>query len=270
MASTGVQVSRGTRREAQAKCREWAGRGYRFVLALALAGVVVFERGISWGWWSLPGRRALLLVLFVLVFAAIRDNVKNLVDRTRATKKQKRQEDAEKAAVGAMIEISELTKVPVGDLGVSVYKIRKGWLSPDYLDRVIRYRISHYPPPSNVDWTKGKGAIGYCWETKQPAYRNRNSVARRFVGAPPDDQQWSSMTEKDRGGFDREDFAEVVHKYCEVAAVPIIDEGGIIRGVLALDRMRDASGAAFKRALHRPDVTDILTRAAQLALPRVR
>lgn len=121
--------------------------------------------------------------------------------------------------------------VPVQPLGASAWVIRG--IFHKRLHRVARERVTDYPVPSDVKWTKGKGVIGTCWDTAREQVRNTHSLYAGLSATSESD--WEAVDDDIRMGMSFRDFCQVKGKYGSVIAVPVRDSNNRLRGVVALD-----------------------------------
>lgn len=116
-----------------------------------------------------------------------------------------------------------------------------------------RERIQSSPPPSNVDWTFGKGVIGRCWQLGTDLGVDlRDHVADVAARSP---EEWEQLTDEERLGLTYDDFQRT-RQHGVVVATPVLDRSGTVIGVISADtlegpldrlwndRVREALGAA--------------------------
>ncbi len=217
------------------------------------------------------------IITFLLVAAialySFAESVRGAAWRAKIPSKLNRRDNTTKAVIGALVEISDLRGVPLQDLGVSVFFVRKGrrlwyfaWTRrrPPFLNRYLRWRLSDSPQESDVDWTSGKGAIGTCWATDRQFYLNNLAMAVRWGDKDlPDDAAYSKVGAKAQQRMSRVDFVTTVGKYAEISAVPIREHGHLV-GVLSVDVVMGDRTKQSATVLDSPDVVNILDSAAVL------
>ncbi|PKI89857.1 hypothetical protein CW368_11855 [Actinomycetales bacterium SN12] len=135
-------------------------------------------------------------------------------------------------------EVARRHKVDITLLGASVFRVRRQFLvGKKMLERVDRYRMSDFPQQSKVNWLPGKGAIGEAW--RQVAIRHvdwRPIQARWGDGKIETEADWARVPAEDRCGLTMAEFLNIVDKYAEVLAIPILKPGTTkCDGVLSLD-----------------------------------
>ena len=184
-------------------------RIYRIGLAGGAGSVPVLQAMITgkvvhWNPWTA------VWVAAAVGATTVADNVGALVHKFRAHERAAARSRMHTPLVGALDAIREVTGVPLSALGISVFALRRGFLSPRRkLKRVFRFRLGKYPPPSKVDWTLGKGVIGECWRTGTALVVDRRVAAAwygrhgryglptseaRFRSVPPEVQSKFSFT----------------------------------------------------------------------------
>jgi hypothetical protein len=115
--------------------------------------------------------------------------------------------------------------------GVQAFLVKRRWLRETHVaEAKVRLRPI---PASGVQWTKGKGLIGRCWETRQPQFVD---LAAHFadyeqLGA----EDFGRLPEATRFGLTFDDFQRLKGKYGIVAASPIVDEKGRYLGCVTAD-----------------------------------
>jgi hypothetical protein len=125
--------------------------------------------------------------------------------------------------------------IPERLLGVSAHEVRP---EGGGLRRIGRERITDYGK-SDIRWTRGKGAVGECWRTGRPVYRDLMNLLRRHRGCSRD--RFEAASGIVRQGFDYDEFCILEAKYAEVYCEPIRDETDALIGVIVLDVLRSDS-----------------------------
>ncbi len=218
---------------------------YRLVFAAAGLSVVVLHtlidnKLVHWSAWIVV---AVAIAVGTLAFI---DNVRVIVYNRQAYEREKARSEMHQPLIGALNSILEARKVPLDPLGISVFVIRRTWglnwwVVPwrgKQLKQIFRFRLSNYPPEAAVRWTRGKGAIGACWENSIPVLQNRREVAARYgeKGQPPTKENYNELPEEDRSGFTRLEFIQTIDNWGEILAVPIWAENAArLIGVLSID-----------------------------------
>ena len=166
----------------------------------------------------------------------------------------------EKQMRSAIISISHLTQVDADLFGCNIWAIRTHRRS-DVLKRQGRLRLSDYPQPDSVLWSKGKGVIGRCWEDRDVVYKNWTATQARWAQTEEmTDADWKALSKRDRWGFDQGEYLRLVRKYSQILAVPIKDDDGNVLGCISVDIATGATAPAG--CLEQDDMRTILASAA--------
>jgi len=244
---------------------------YRGVLVIIGASVgvltVLIETQIvHWSPWVVAS------VAITLGVVTCVDNVRLLAFKFQAHERGAARSRMHQPLVGALNAVAVARGVPLDKLGISVFAIRRGigmkwWFIPwrvERLKRVFRFRLSNYPPPSPVRWTKGKGTIGECWQTGIKAIHDRRSAAARYGrGNHPTGDRYEGVAAIDRCGFTESEFIQTIDKYGEILAVPITEQhSGELIGVLSIDCLLSAYTPAVVTILDGDDIEEIAGGAA--------
>lgn len=224
-------------------------------------------------WWLQPKWQYVGLV--TIAAATLVDQVVAAWRRYRRPAAESARADVQQAVFVALVELEKVTEVPILQMGISVFRVRRygppSWpLSWPPLPSVLhrdersRYRVAAHPQASKVRFTKGKGVIGECWRTERPEYVNWMPIAKKYADSTFSEDEWRRMSQKTTWGFSRQDFLTIVRKYAEVKAVPLKKGDGQVVGVLALDRQwRPEDRDDFKR-LDGRRVEELLTDLAEV------
>ncbi len=150
----------------------------------------------------------------------------------------------QKVLVGLMFEISKETQVPAEYVGTSIFVPKVRWVRLPgervprlrrVLVRVVRFRVTAENQPSRVARTKGKGAVGQCWETARTVHRPWHTQAEKFSSPDLTIAEFDKIPADKRDNFTFEEFRGIAHKYSEVLAAPILSAAGGVVGVLSVD-----------------------------------
>jgi hypothetical protein len=134
--------------------------------------------------------------------------------------------------------ISTVAEVPIGEIGCGLFVIQpRGIFRKQRLQRIERVRIIDDVSPSVVNFTKGKGAVGRCWEEARPAHNDWRAINSKYHAASPTDEDFAKFKPTTTKGFERKEFVSLVGKYSEVLAVPIVNDGKFL-GCVAVPRPR--------------------------------
>lgn len=185
---------------------------------------------------------ALVVVLAGLSFV---DNIRQAIHRFFEPGKEQANIRAQKALIGVLLAVARSKGVQVEYLGSSIFVLRPtGLLRKRQLVRRVRFRLANHPQATEVEWAKGKGTVGTCWETGRTTYRYRRPVAEKYGARNFDEDQFGLLKKGVTSNFSREEFMSMVCKYAEVLAVPIRSEQGEFMGVVSIDLSIEAPGGA--------------------------
>lgn len=113
---------------------------------------------------------------------------------------------------------------------VSGWKLRRPWRREGRLIRVERVRLLDTIQESTVDFTKGKGVVGRCWE-KEDTYSFDWSVLNR---RHHEDENFRPKQHRGWNGFDEGEWLKMVGRYASVLAVPVTKDRQFV-GCVAVD-----------------------------------
>jgi len=253
----------------------------QIVLAVAVAlgavALAIDHNNIRPSWKWIHKDRTLFWITVSVAVLVLVNTVGDLVAQRRALAGEGRRLDIHQAVIGALVAVSQETGLLITELGANVFIAKKWfgykswtWFGRTFhlgrrprLERIERIRLSDYPARSNVPWTQGKGVIGVCWEHGRPEYVDWAPIARRWQGKDISEAQWARISDKDKAGFSRTEFMEMVAKYAEILSVPIRNNSGNVMGVIAVDRVWRSS-APVGQLLKTESVEETVTSAASV------
>lgn len=222
------------------RLRRRVGAAVGVVIRVAAVVAAVFQTLFSlkvlvdWSYWWV------LAPLVIAVGGTALEGIVKLLGLSQHHLRRDQVDDVRGALSQLAIDVKETTKLPLEHVGASVWLVRSfpPWLWSKRLDRIVRFRISDYPPPSDIDWTPGKGTIGRCWKEARPKHQSWRELIRKY-GSDPTEGQWAEMEEQGevaRAGLSMADFKALFGKYSEVYAYPIQDRrGSAVIGVVSID-----------------------------------
>jgi hypothetical protein len=180
-------------------------------------------------------------IVAILVFLTLAEAIRKAVSQTRSSAEDDRRVGVRKSLSSAMVTAAETAGVSVSDVGIGLFLVQPGFLRrPERLVRVERVRIPDDLHESGIEFTKGKGAVGSCWENQTITHRDLNRINARYHDPGTIATRWTKMHAATTQGFTRREFTAVATKYSEVLAVPVMDNGRFV-GCIALDRRWDHS-----------------------------
>jgi hypothetical protein len=162
------------------------------------------------------------------------DSLYNAIATFISKGRRQRQDEIRIAMLPVLRLIARTHGLDITMLGASVFVARRR-LFWAYLKRVDRYRMSDLPQESKVAWNRGKGAIGRAWRDSRIEYVDWRPIHARWGnGKVKTLADWARVPEADRYGFDFHEFTNIVDKYAEILAIPML-KNGKVRGVCAID-----------------------------------
>lgn len=184
-----------------------------------------------------PVARVVLLTVTGLIVLV--DSVWTSVATFRGRGRAARQERIRLFLLPVIREVARRHSLDVTLLGASVFRVRRHFWRPwrKRLERVDRYRMSDFPQQSKVVWVSGKGAIGEAWRKVAIEHVDWKPIQARWGnGRIKTDADWAAVPETDRWGMTRDEFMNIVDKYSEILAVPLLGANSTkCSGVLSLD-----------------------------------
>ncbi|WP_347123295.1 hypothetical protein [Microbacterium sp. SY138] len=179
--------------------------------------------------WLLAGTGALVLTDAIWTAVAV------FIGRGKAA----RQERIRLFLLPVIREVARRHRIDITLLGASVFRVRRrfGLFGRKQLERVDRYRMSDLPQQSKVVWVSGKGAIGEAWRNVAIEHVDWRPIQARWgSGKVKTEADWTRVPLEDRCGMTMAEFLNIVDKYAEVLAIPILKPNTTrCDGVLSLD-----------------------------------
>lgn len=180
--------------------------------------------------WRLRGHWIVWALVVGGFIPAVQTTIAEYGERLRR-KELEREEHLRALLVSALVYVVRHCSAPWDLTGVQVF-LRTGWLWRERHARAAKIRLAS-APEAGVNWTKGKGVIGRCWET------GTSHVAR--LDAPPFSDlgnipayRWPTVDAAIRYGLSHAEYHALRGKYGTVIAVPVVT-GGTYRGCVTLD-----------------------------------
>lgn len=137
-----------------------------------------------------------------------------------------------------LIQVDEATDDSLEYYNIGLHVWRKGWRltwRPPFgrrqLIKVAKVRLSDTMQSSRVVWTKGKGVIGKCWETKAVVRRDLGSFKPYVSGSQ---EAWYAAPPDFRLNLTWEEFQRTAN-YGGVIAAPMLDKRDRFRGCVSVD-----------------------------------
>lgn len=227
----------------RARAALWFRIGFAFAgLVLIVVQALIVTKVVTWSGWVAASIAA------GVGFVALVDNIRAATVRYRGFERNKARNRMYKPLIAALDSVTvaraDEAAVRLIHLGASVYIIRSYWGRRFFcvpwrkarLHRIIRFRLSERPDESKVDWTKGKGTVGACWETPATTLHDRRQVAQDYgKGSYPTKETYAGLPDEVTCKFSYDEFIQTIDRYGEILAVPIKKRGGDPIGVVSID-----------------------------------
>lgn len=208
--------------------------GYSALVAL----VLVLDRALketTWPW--IHSNRLLVWLAGILAVVTLADAAKRAVHRVGASKAQANSIRIRNQLSTIIVTTCEIHGIPVSQVGCGLFLIQeRGVKRPRRLLRVERVRLVNDLQETKVVFTKGKGAVGKCWDDSHWVHHDWSNTNARFAHHRDEvKRRWDDLSAAVTHGFDREEFVSMLGKYTEVLVVPVMINSKF-EGCIALDR----------------------------------
>jgi hypothetical protein len=195
-------------------------------------------------------RRWLVGLILVLAAVSFGEGVERIARAQRRDGRLRQNRRVAETLQGLLVEVVDRADVDWTSIGVHAFLVeRQYWLfGPERLRRIGRERLRSSPPPARITWTKGKGAVGRCWELGQ-------DVGMELHPDHLTEDQWNALPADQRLGMTFDDYERTRH-FRVVVATPILDRNDRVIGIVSIDSVnsdfaklwqdavRDAMGGA--------------------------
>jgi hypothetical protein len=108
-----------------------------------------------------------------------------------------------------------------------------GWKPRRIQRRIARLRLAGAPDDRGVLFTKGKGVIGQCWDSKAPARGDWSETWKKYRHLTKAD--WEQLEPHESLRFTYEEFQLTGPEYGAIVAYPIMDSREKYYGCVAID-----------------------------------
>ena len=210
---------------------------WRTLLALAGFALAAIVTGNQLGVFTLMTATQRWGCAVALAGVTFVDNVRAARMRHTAPRKLEARSRVQKVFVALLVQLAREKSVAIEHLGASVFVprrvfYREGWRIryAKVLVRILRFRLDDHPQPSNVRWTKGKGAVGECWKKGRVIHRDWRRTRTRFGRETLTEAQFADVPDHAKDNFRFEEFRSIADKYSEVLAVPVLSDHGATVG----------------------------------------
>lgn len=212
--------------------------------------------------------RLQLSAVTVLVVVTLTDAIRRAVDRARVSGTERRRVAVRNQLNTLLVTVAENLNLSVSDLGCGLFLCRpRGVRRSERLVRTERVRIPDDLHESAVVFTKGKGAVGQCWQLGIPRHTDWIGINSKYAhDLDLVQHRWDTLSPETRRNFTVQEFIALVGKYAEVLAVPITDNGVFV-GCIAIDRRWDGEGEHERCILDNASTKKLMGNVAKTLLP---
>jgi hypothetical protein len=149
---------------------------------------------------------------------------------------------ATEAALGTVLLTAIEHGAPAGAIGVRAYVVRHRLVPPyrEHLSQLASARLGAAPRPSGIAWTRGTGVIGRCWDEGKLVIMDLAAPYAAYREEP--DTTWITASPDVSLNLTWTEFERLATVYARVAAAPVRDDSGRVRGCVAIDV---AAGCGF-------------------------
>jgi hypothetical protein len=223
----------------------------------------------TWRW--VHSDKFLITIVAILTLATFADAAKRTLHRVRASRVEQHSVQIRNQLSAVIVTVAKLHTLEIADLGCGLFLIQpRGIRRPTRLVRTQRVRIIDDLHESAVEFTKGKGTVGQCWEHQRPAYHNWGPINAQLHSKPDAVKKfWDQTPEKLKRGFTETEFVSLLGKYSEVLAVPVMIAGKF-EGCLALDLRWNKNGHRNRSYFDNEQTEKVLGLAAQTLVPLLK
>jgi len=222
------------------------------------------------GFWGEKRVLIILAIAYLGIHAFAQPIVKDVKERM-TSRSVRRREDITELLIGALSNIADQTGLDWRQLGVHVFLVKTKWRWPfrkawwplrnpreQVQYQVSRFKIARHPPSSGIRWTKGKGAIGDCWEKQVPISAN---LYRDFAPyAKLTAQEWDGLDRDVRYGLSFDEFRRVKDYGGAIVVTPIKKADDTTKYIGCVSA--DSPGDSLQR-LDNPSVFEVLQGVAK-------
>jgi hypothetical protein len=231
----------------------WLGKLLRPGAFITLAVVLAYNAAsqmanyhvFSVNWWK-PGNTGGIVLLCLGIASAVAYGLV-VWGYGRSLKKANVRDDLFDACRGLADFITSKTSIAASDVGVHVWE-REGLVGLQHLVSIKTYRTAPRPP-TDIHWSKGKGALGRCWEDGQTKFADLGPLHAKATN-PTD--FCDKLDPDDRWGLTWDEF-DRTRQYAAVLATPIRKHG--VRGCLSVDVRKPSSGTELRGLWNDPEHT---------------
>jgi hypothetical protein len=173
-------------------------------------------------------------VIWSIVVAGVVPVVQTAISELGARRRAKaleREDNVRSLLTTSLVLIAREPGAPWDEIGVQAFLVT-GWLWRKRQSRIAKVRLSSIAS-SGVTWTKDKGVIGRCWETRTNQWAQLEDPPFSELATTPE-ATWNQLRSSATYGLSYADYRALGQKYGTVAAVPIM-AGDKYIGCITLD-----------------------------------
>lgn len=156
----------------------------------------------------------------------------------RRRKAIEREQTVQTFLIASLIYVIRHAHADWENTGIQAFGVR-GYHRWAHQVRLSKIRLGAIPS-SGIRWTKGKGVIGRCWETRSPQYEDLSVHFAPYLDCAK--EQWDALPAGTRFGLSFSDFQTQKGKYGIVAAVPMVDRKDKYIGCVTADMPPQVAG----------------------------
>lgn len=236
---------RGQRVGAEARRPTWLTSS----VFLAVGSVIALQQAAS----SASGRWRRSAAVAVLASAAVGSNAVRAAQHYRRRRSAHFRAEASFALAAAFKAIVDATRLESHEIGLNAFLVRKPLLPflPSTLTRVAEVRLLDTPGSTRIRWTRGKGAIGVCWDRGEIVVCHTERLYSGIQSAI----EWRDLDAATQMNLTYVEMDAIRARYSGVIAVPIWMEHGQVEGVIALDTV---AGVDFGLLEKEPDEMSVI------------
>ncbi|MFF7166343.1 hypothetical protein ACFZBP_34055 [Streptomyces sp. NPDC008086] len=191
--------------------------------AVSLIRGGLWDSGKGWDIWF----------VYAVAGAALIDQIIKLVKEYRPPSDDKLFVPINDALVTLLAHVADATGADWKRVGVHAFRV-KGWGGRKHLKRIHRLRVRARPGPVDIRWTKGKGPLGRCWETKEPEPMNFRKKVLEITKTPSEDA-FNQLDASEGMGLLYKEYCKLIKHFAEVGAWPILDGNDEPIGCIVVD-----------------------------------
>ncbi|MEU9223570.1 hypothetical protein AB0D40_04240 [Streptomyces massasporeus] len=204
-------------------------RGVLIAVIVCATAAISLVRG---GWWD-SGKAFETTFIYALAGAALLDQIIKLIKEYRFPPHHKIGEPVYDLLVPLLPLIVDTANIDWKRIGVHAFRV-EGVGSWKCMRRIKRIRVYAHPGAVDIRWTKEKGPLGKCWESKEPEFLNFREKVAEITDAPTE-PAFNDLDDTEKMGLSYGEYRKLIKNFAEVGAWPIPDAQGEIIGCIVVD-----------------------------------